>query len=213
MPATLISSSVGNDYYGERVIEQLSSTGLAAGQRVKPGLRTPLEVGIVDASGSRTYFQRREPHVMSSLAIPSVAQLSGARMLYVDWYDGSGILGAMERARSQAFPVFLNLESRYYDNPQLREPAGLDELVPSIERRGCGHAHPQGRRPCVTNLLDEYRLLTGSNSTCTLPAANCRATIWEKLGSNEEFWLRQAVPPRTITLGRKEASIGDNVEV
>ena len=119
IPATLISSSVGNDYYGERVIEQLRASGLAAGQQVKPGQRTPLEVGIVDARGSRTYFQLREPHVKSSLAIPSVDQLSGARMLYVDWYDGPGILGAMERARSQAVPVFLNLESRYYDNPQL----------------------------------------------------------------------------------------------
>ena len=119
MPATLISSSVGIDYYGERVIEHLRASGLAAGPQVHPGLRTPLEVGIVDASGSRTYFQRREPQVMSSLAIPSVAQLSGARMLYVDWYDGPGILGAMERARSQEVPVFLNLESRYYDNPHL----------------------------------------------------------------------------------------------
>ncbi len=56
---------------------------------------------------------------MSSLEIPSVAELSGARMLYVDWYDGPDVLGAMERARSQAVPVFLNLESRYYDHPQL----------------------------------------------------------------------------------------------
>ena len=117
--ATLFSSSVGNDYYGERVIEQLRASGLAAGQQIKPGQRTPLEVGIVDASGSRTYFQLREPHVISSLAMPSAAQLSGARMLYVDWYDGPGILGAMERARSQAVPVFLNLESRYRDHPKL----------------------------------------------------------------------------------------------
>ena len=40
-------------------------------------------------------------------------------MLYVDWYDGPDVLGAMERARATAVPVFLNLESRYYDNPQL----------------------------------------------------------------------------------------------
>ena len=42
-------------------------------------------------------------------------------MLYVDWYDGPEVLGAIERARSQAVPVFLNLESRYYDNPQLTD--------------------------------------------------------------------------------------------
>ena len=103
------------------MIEQLRASGLAAGPQVKPGLKTPLEVAIVDASGSRTYFQRREPQVLSSLAIPSVAQLSGARMLYVDWYDGPGILGAMERAHSLEVPVFLNLESRYSDNPQLSD--------------------------------------------------------------------------------------------
>ena len=87
VPAALISSSVGNDYYGERVIEQLRASGLTADQRVIPGQKTPLEVGIVDASGSRTYFQRREPRMLASLEMPSVAELSGARMLYVDLPD------------------------------------------------------------------------------------------------------------------------------
>ncbi len=50
IPATLFSSSLGNDYYGERVIEQLRASGLAAGQQVKPGQKTPLEVEIVDAT-------------------------------------------------------------------------------------------------------------------------------------------------------------------
>ncbi len=40
-------------------------------------------------------------------------------MLYADWYDGPGMLSAVERAHSQAVPVFLNLESRYHDNPHL----------------------------------------------------------------------------------------------
>lgn len=119
IPAQLISSSVGDDYYGDKVIEQLRTSGLAIGPQVQPGQKTPLEVGIVDASGSRTYFQRREHHVVSSLAMPSVAQLSGARMLYVDWYDGPEILSAMERARSLTVPVFLNLESSFHDSPQL----------------------------------------------------------------------------------------------
>ena len=51
--------------------------------------------------------------------MPSVAQLSGAEMLYVDWYDGPEILSAMERASSLMVPVFLNLESNYHDSPQL----------------------------------------------------------------------------------------------
>ena len=119
IPAQLISSPVGDDYYGERVVEQLRTSGLAVGPQVQPGQKTPFEVGIVDSSGSRTYFQRREHQVVSSLAMPSVAQLSGARMLYVDWYDGPEILSAVGRASSLAVPVFLNLESSFHDSPQL----------------------------------------------------------------------------------------------
>lgn len=119
IPAQLISSPVGDDYYGERVVEQLLASGVVVDPQVRPAQKTPLEVGIVDASGSRTYFQRREHHVMSSLAMPSVAQLSGSRLLYVDWYDGPEILSAMERASSLMVPVFLNLESNYRDSPKL----------------------------------------------------------------------------------------------
>ena len=42
-------------------------------------------------------------------------------MLYVDWYDGPNILDSMERAQAHGVPVFLNLESRYSDAPDLAD--------------------------------------------------------------------------------------------
>ena len=119
VPTRLISSPVGNDYHGEKVIEHLKAWGVDVEQRVSKGLTTPLEVGIVDPSGARTYFQRRDPPVVAALTAPSPAQLSGAGMLYVDWYDGPSVLAAMEIASSQGAPVFINLESQYDNNPTL----------------------------------------------------------------------------------------------
>ena len=121
VPTTLISSPVGDDYHGSKVIEQLRSSGINVDQRVRPGATTPFEAAIVDGSGSRTYFQKRDPSAIASLPTPRYAQLGKARMLYVDWYDGPEVVVAMERARSYGVPVFLNLESRYYDNPNLPE--------------------------------------------------------------------------------------------
>ena len=119
VPTRLISSPVGDDYHGEKVIEHLKCWGVDAAQRVSEGLTTPLEVGIVDASGARTYFQQRGPAAVAALTAPSPAQLSGAGLLYVDWYDGPSVLAAMEIAALQSVPVFLNLESQYDGNPRL----------------------------------------------------------------------------------------------
>ena len=119
VPAKLISSPVGDDHHGEKVIDHLKSWGVDAERRVCEGLTTPLEVGIVDSSGARTYFQRRDSAAVAALTAPSLAQLSGAELLYVDWYDGPSVLAAMEIASSQGTPVFLNLESQYDGNPAL----------------------------------------------------------------------------------------------
>ena len=78
-------------------------------------------MAIVDATGSRTYFQKRDPLAMASLPSLDSNQLGQARMLYVDWYDGPQVINAMKTARACGIPVFLNIESRYYNNPDLQE--------------------------------------------------------------------------------------------
>ena len=118
VPARLISSPIGNDHYGERVREYLGSWGLDVAQRVNQGFQTPFEIGILDPSGGRTYFQRREASALSALTAPSAAELTGAGLLYVDWYDGPSALAAMQTAISLDVPVFLNLESQYDKGPQ-----------------------------------------------------------------------------------------------
>ena len=114
-----ISSPVGNDYHGEKVREHLETWGVDVGQRDSHGLPTPFEIAILDFGGGRTYFQRREPSALAGLNAPSAAQLTGAGLLYVDWYDGPSVVAAMETAFSQGVPVFINLESQYSGNPSL----------------------------------------------------------------------------------------------
>ena len=120
VPTRLISSPVGNDHYGETVTGHLNSWGVDVGHRVRQGLTTPVEIGIVDGGGGRTYFQRRAPSALAALQAPSPAQLSGAGLLYVDWYDGPSVLAAMKTAVSLGVAVFLNLESQYR-NPSLSD--------------------------------------------------------------------------------------------
>ena len=119
VPTRLISSPVGNDYYGQRVMEHLEAWGVDARERLVEGFATPLEVAILDAGGGRTYFQRREPSALAALETPSPAELSETGLLYVDWYDGPSVLAAMETASSIGVPVFLNLESRYRGEPSV----------------------------------------------------------------------------------------------
>ena len=123
VPTRLISSPVGNDHYGETVTGHLNSWGVDVEHRVREGLTTPVEIGIVDADGGRTYFQRRDHSALAALQAPSSPQLSGAELLYVDWYDGPSVLPAMETAVSLGVPVFLNLESQYR-NPSLSDLMG-----------------------------------------------------------------------------------------
>ena len=118
---SLVSSPVGDDYYGSKVIEQLQASGIDLGHRVTHEATTPLEVAIVDASGSRTYFQKRDSLALDSLPSLEADQLANATILYVDWYDGPRVIGAMKRAYSIKVPVFLNLEARYHDDPELPE--------------------------------------------------------------------------------------------
>ena len=119
--SSLISSPVGNDFYGSKVIAQLEASGISFDQKVNRGATTPIEVGIVDGTGSRTYFQQRDTVALASLAVPSHSQMAGASMLYVDWYDGPRVLDAIERAQAHGVPVFLNLESKYSDRSKVSE--------------------------------------------------------------------------------------------
>ena len=117
VPTRLITSPAGDDRRGEVVMEHLESWCVDVRENVRRGWPTPFEVAILDSRGGRTYFQRRDPAALAELKVPSASELAGASLLYVDWYDGSSVVTAMENAVSQGVPVFLNLESQYDKEP------------------------------------------------------------------------------------------------
>lgn len=111
----LIGTTLGDDARGRSVARQLKALGVAGKVRLSKKIKTPLEVDISDRTGARTYFWQREPRVLDTLDTADLSLLRGARMLYVDWYDGDHILRAMDAAIAQNVPVFLNLEHSHRD--------------------------------------------------------------------------------------------------
>ena len=74
-------------------------------------------------AGARTYFWQRTPQVLDTLDTADLSLLEGARILYVDWYDGDHILRAMDEAMRLGVPVFLNFEHGHAD-PELLKRYG-----------------------------------------------------------------------------------------
>lgn len=120
----LIGTAVGNDDRGRHLARQLKAWGVLGKVRFSKNIRTPYEVDVSDRTGARTYFWQREPHVLATLDTADLSLLHGARMLYVDWYDGDHILRAMDEARRFKIPVFLNVEHGHL------EPDILQRYVP-----------------------------------------------------------------------------------
>ena len=120
----LIGTTLGDDARGRSVARQLRALGVAGKVRLSKKITTPFEVDVSDRTGARTYFWQREPRVLNTLDTADLSLLRGARVLYVDWYDGDHILRAMDAAIARNVPVFLNLEHAH------REPGILARYVP-----------------------------------------------------------------------------------
>ena len=112
----LIGTALGDDRRGREVVRRLREVGVRGDIRLVPDLETPLEVDVSDPSGARTYFWQREQEVLDTLDSADLSLLEGARMLYVDWYDGDHILRAMDEADRLGVPIFLNLEHGHQDS-------------------------------------------------------------------------------------------------
>jgi len=124
--SALIGTALGDDAAGRRVADQLRAAGVLGEIRLSSDIRTPLEVDISDPTGARTFFWQREPQVLATLDTADLSLLDGARLLYVDWYDGDHILRPMEEAARREIPVFLNLEHGHAD------PDILARYVPGV---------------------------------------------------------------------------------
>ena len=120
IPTGMIGTAVGDDLLGHYVADTLDGMGVQGDVRFTRKYKTPLEVNISDKSGARTYFWQRSPEILSTLDTADLSMLKGARLLYVDWYDGDHIIRAMNEARRRNVPVFLNIEHGHND-PEIME--------------------------------------------------------------------------------------------
>lgn len=118
LPSAIIGSAVGDDSRGHRLAQQLEEWGVQADVRFTKEYKTPFEVDVSDSGGARTYFWQRSVQILNTLDLADLSPLRGARILYVDWYDGDHIVRAMDEAARLGIPVYLNFEHGHLD-PQL----------------------------------------------------------------------------------------------
>jgi len=139
VPTAMIGTAVGDDPRGHTLAQQLEAWGVQGEVRHSREIRTPWEVDVSDETGARTYFWERAPQVLNTLDTADLSLLEGARLLYVDWYDGDHILRAMDEALRLGVPVFLNFEHGHAD-PGLLERYGsrttICQAVTDAAQRG-----------------------------------------------------------------------------
>jgi len=118
--SALIGTALGEDAAGRRMADRLRELGVQGEIRLSADIKTPFEVDISDPTGARTFFWERKPEVLATLDTADLSPVDGARLLYVDWYDGEHILRPVEKAVEQGIPVFLNLEHGHLEPDILR---------------------------------------------------------------------------------------------
>jgi sugar/nucleoside kinase (ribokinase family) len=123
VPTGMIGSTVGDDMRGHNLARTLDEWGVQGTVRFTKEFKTPLEVDVSDKTGARTYFWQRTNQVLDTLDTADLSLIEGARVLYVDWYDGDHILRAMDEAVRHQVPVFLNFEFGH-STPKLLESYG-----------------------------------------------------------------------------------------
>ena len=129
----MIGTALGNDPRGHRLALHLKDLGVQGEVRFTDAYETPLEVDISDRRGARTYFWQRTPEMLATLDTADLSMLEGARLVYVDWYDGeSHIVRAMEEAKRQGVPVFLNLEHGHKDEQLLKRYARYTNICQAV---------------------------------------------------------------------------------
>src|SRR5258708_870666 len=132
--SAIIGTAVGNDPRGRALAKQLREWDVQGEVRLSEDIRTPLEVDISDLTGARTYFWKRDAHVLATLADADLSLLKGASILYVDWYDGDYIIRAMEEAARLHIPVFLNFEHAHADAAFLARYAGRANICQAVTK-------------------------------------------------------------------------------
>ena len=129
----MIGTALGNDRRGHSLALQLKERGVKGDVRFTDAYETPLEVDVSDRRGARTYFWQRTPEMLATLDNADLSMLNGARLMYVDWYDGeTHITRAMKEANRLGVPVFLNLEYGHKDMALLKRYAKYTTICQAV---------------------------------------------------------------------------------
>jgi sugar/nucleoside kinase (ribokinase family) len=128
----MIGTALGDDPRGHALAKQLKDWGVEGRVRFTSEYKTPLEVNVSDRKGARTYFWQRTPQILSTLDTADLSLINGAKILYVDWYDGDHVLRAMEEAARLNVPVFVNLEHGHKDADVLRQFASRATICQAV---------------------------------------------------------------------------------
>lgn len=119
--SAMIGTAVGNDARGRALAEQLKEWGVQGTVRFTDEYKTPIEVNVSDKQGARTYFWQRTPAMLKTLDTADLSLVKGSKILYADWYDGDHVLRAMDTAKQEGVPVFVNLEHGHKDSAVLKK--------------------------------------------------------------------------------------------
>ena len=132
VPSCIIGSMVGDDARGHNLARTLEEWGVQGTVRFTKDFKTPLEVDVSDRTGARTYFWQRTTRVLDTLDSADLSMMAGARILYVDWYDGDHILRAMDEAIRRDIPVFLNFEHGHAEPALLQSYGGRATICQAV---------------------------------------------------------------------------------
>lgn len=167
--AGMIGTAVGDDARGRAMARQLEERGIQGEVRFTNAYSTPIEVDVSDRRGARTYFWQRTPQMLATLDTADLSLLKGARLMYVDWYDGEQhILRAMEEANRLGVPVFLNLEYGHKDIELLKKYArhtAICQAVTDAAQLGRNRALMQTARKLL-NAGIQTALITMASEGC-----------------------------------------------
>jgi sugar/nucleoside kinase (ribokinase family) len=143
VPTAMIGTALGDDLRGHVLARQLEEWGVQGEVRFSKQIKTPWEVDVSDETGARTYFWQRSPQVLDTLDTADLSLISGARLLYVDWYDGEHIVRAMDEAGRLDVPVFLNFEHGHADPQLLQRYASRAQICQAVtDAAQCGDIAP-----------------------------------------------------------------------
>ena len=180
VPTGMIGTAVGDDPRGHALADQLDEWGVQGQVRFSKDIKTPIEVNVSDRTGARTYFWHRPPEMLATLDTADLSLIKGARLMYVDWYDGEHIVRAMDEANQLDVPVFLNFEHAHKDRDLLKKYASrvtICQAVTDAAQLGTTRAMLQTARKILNSGI-KTALITMAKAGCLVAQSDQAINVY-----------------------------------